>query len=161
MIGSYTFELDNLLSLVEHANGYIYKQCWGRQNFSVLRYPVNILNLLYYITGITHGNFNIILKSSFERLLSRFGLTKLKYKQKMALIYFLSGRDVFVNLPIGISKSLIYRQFAPLNDCCTAFVWMLWVTEETNTFGSLLFPKFHTISSVIVGKFTCSGENTV
>jgi len=48
-----------------------------------------------------------------SNILQRFGLTELKNEQKKALFYLLSGKDVFVNLPTGFGKSLIY-QLSPL-----------------------------------------------
>ena len=51
--------------------------------------------------------------SSLQSILPRFGLAELKDEQKKALFYLLSGKDVFVNLPTGFGKSLIY-QLAPL-----------------------------------------------
>ena len=44
---------------------------------------------------------------------STFGVQKLYPQQEKALSEFLSGNDVFVNLPTGYGKSLIY-QMAPL-----------------------------------------------
>ena len=38
----------------------------------------------------------------------RFGLDKLKQKQKDAIMSFVQGRDVFVSLPTGYGKSIIY-----------------------------------------------------
>lgn len=38
---------------------------------------------------------------------SRFGIT-LKDKQLEAMVTFLSGKDVFVSLPTGYGKSIIY-----------------------------------------------------
>ena len=38
-----------------------------------------------------------------------FGVQNLNPQQEKALAEFLSGSDVFVNLPIGYRKSLIYR----------------------------------------------------
>ena len=39
-------------------------------------------------------------------------VTKLRAEQKQALLHFITGRDVFVNLPTGFGKSPIY-QLAP------------------------------------------------
>ena len=39
-------------------------------------------------------------------------VTKLRAEQKQALLHFITGRDVFVNLPTGFNKSPIY-QLAP------------------------------------------------
>ena len=44
---------------------------------------------------------------------STFGVQKLYLQQEKAFSEFLSGSDVFVNLPTGYGKSLIY-QMAPL-----------------------------------------------
>ena len=54
-----------------------------------------------------------IFEKSLQSILPRFGLAELKDEQKKALFYLLSGKDVFVNLPTGFDKSLIY-QLTPL-----------------------------------------------
>ena len=52
-------------------------------------------------------------ESSLCSILPRFALRELKDEQKRALFHLVSGKDVFVNLPTGFGKSLIY-QLAPL-----------------------------------------------
>ena len=37
------------------------------------------------------------------------GLKNLNPQQEKAVVEFLSGRDIFVNLPMGYGKSLIYH----------------------------------------------------
>ena len=61
----------------------------------------------------TRDDFQAIFETSLQSILPRFGLTELKNEQKKALFYLLSGKDVFVNLPTGFGKSLIY-QLSPL-----------------------------------------------
>ena len=51
-------------------------------------------------------------ESSLKAFLPKFGVTELRADQKQALLHLISGRDVFVNLPTGFGKSLIY-QLAP------------------------------------------------
>ena len=58
-------------------------------------------------------DFKAIFETSLQSILPRFGLTELKNEQKKALFYLLSGKDVFINLPTGFGKSLIY-QLSPL-----------------------------------------------
>ena len=52
-------------------------------------------------------------ESSLKAVLPKFGVTELCAEQKQALWHLISWRDVFVNLPTGFGKSLIY-QLAPL-----------------------------------------------
>lgn len=59
------------------------------------------------------NHYENIFESSLRNVLPRFGLTELYDEQKQALFYLVSGKDVFVNLPTGFGKSLIY-QLAPL-----------------------------------------------
>lgn len=61
----------------------------------------------------TREDFKAMFETSLQSILPRFGLTELKNEQKKALFYLLSGKDVFVNLPTGFGKSLIY-QLSPL-----------------------------------------------
>lgn len=61
----------------------------------------------------TLDDFKAIFETSLQSILPRFGLTELKDEQQKALFYLLSGKDVFVNLPTGFGKSLIY-QLSPL-----------------------------------------------
>lgn len=61
----------------------------------------------------TREDFSSLFESSFQSVLPRFGVKELKDEQKAALFYVLSGKEVFVNLPTGFGKSLIY-QLAPL-----------------------------------------------
>jgi len=65
------------------------------------------------MAGDTQNDFKAIFETSLQSILPRFGLTELKDEQKKALFYLLSGKDVFVNLPTGFGKSLIY-QLSPL-----------------------------------------------
>ena len=51
-------------------------------------------------------------ESSLEAVLPKFGVAELREQQKLALLHLISGKDVFVNLPTGFGKSLIY-QLAP------------------------------------------------
>ena len=44
--------------------------------------------------------------NSLKAVLTKFGVTKLRAEQKQALLYLISGRDVFVNLPTSFGKSL-------------------------------------------------------
>ena len=46
----------------------------------------------------------VVVKEASESL----GVSKLKDKQKDALVAFASGRNVFVSLPTGFGKSLCY-----------------------------------------------------
>ena len=50
-----------------------------------------------------------------EEVSSRFGVT-LKAKQSEAILSFMSGKDVFVSLPTGYGKSLIYASLPPAYD---------------------------------------------
>ena len=61
----------------------------------------------------TREDFSSLFESSFQSVLPRFGVKELKDEQTAALFYVLSGKEVFVNLPTGFGKSLIY-QLAPL-----------------------------------------------
>ena len=61
----------------------------------------------------TRDDFKAVFETSLQSILPRFGLTELKNEQEKALFYLLSGKDVFVNLPTGFGKSLIY-QLSPL-----------------------------------------------
>ena len=51
-------------------------------------------------------------ESSLKAVLPKFGVTELRAEQKQALLHLIFERDVFVNLPTGFGKSLIY-QLAP------------------------------------------------
>ena len=44
---------------------------------------------------------NEVFETSLRNVLPTFRLTALKDEQKQALFYFVSGHDVFVNLPTG------------------------------------------------------------
>ena len=59
------------------------------------------------------SRFEELFEASLKSILPRFGITELYEQQKEALFYLVSGKDVFVNLPTGFGKSLIY-QLAPL-----------------------------------------------
>lgn len=50
-----------------------------------------------------------------EKVSTRFGIS-LKEKQSEAIVQFMSGRDVFVSLPTGYGKSLIYALLPPAYD---------------------------------------------
>jgi superfamily II DNA helicase RecQ len=52
-------------------------------------------------------------KKAVEDVKSLFSVSTLKQEQEEALFNFVSKRDVFVNLPTGFGKSLIY-QMAPM-----------------------------------------------
>ena len=52
-------------------------------------------------------------KSSVKAFLPKIGLTLLKQEQNGALFHLISGKDVFVSLPTGYGKSVIY-QLTPL-----------------------------------------------
>ena len=45
---------------------------------------------------------------AIERVKEALGLTELKPKQVEAISAFVSGRDIFVSLPTGYGKSVIY-----------------------------------------------------
>ena len=47
-------------------------------------------------------------KEAIDKAREMIGLTDLKVKQKEAIRAFLEGRDVFVSLPTGYGKSIIY-----------------------------------------------------
>ena len=49
-------------------------------------------------------DFKAIFETSLQSILPHFGSAELKDEQKKALFYLLSGKDVFVNLPMGFSK---------------------------------------------------------
>ena len=51
-------------------------------------------------------------ESKLKAVLPKFGVAELREQQKLALLHLISGKDVFVNLPTGFGKSLIY-QLAP------------------------------------------------
>lgn len=51
-------------------------------------------------------------ETSLKGVLPKFGLMELKPNQKRALLSLISGHDVFVSLPTGYGKSIIY-QLAP------------------------------------------------
>ena len=51
--------------------------------------------------------------SAVDRVCRKFNIENLKEQQSTALYEFLCGKDVFVNLPTGYGKSLIF-QMAPL-----------------------------------------------
>ena len=61
----------------------------------------------------TREDFNSVFESNLQSVLPRFGVKELKDEQKAALVYVLSGKDLFVSLSTGFGKSLIY-QLAPL-----------------------------------------------
>ena len=43
------------------------------------------------------------------------GYNELKQEQVQAVVEFVSGRDVFVSLPIGYGKSLMYESLPEVN----------------------------------------------
>ena len=49
------------------------------------------------------------LETSMKTASQRFGVSELKKQQKSAVEATLCGKDVFVSLPIGFGKSLIYQ----------------------------------------------------
>ena len=61
----------------------------------------------------TRDDFKAIFEKSLQSILPRFSLAELKDEQKKAMFNLLSGKDVFVNIPMGFGKSLIY-QLTPL-----------------------------------------------
>ena len=65
------------------------------------------------MAAYTRDDIKAIFEKNLQSILPRFGLAELKNEQKKALFYLLSGKDVFVNLPTGFGKSLIY-QLTPL-----------------------------------------------
>ena len=48
------------------------------------------------------------IEKALEDAVSMYGITQLKPKQREAMLSFLSGIDVFVTLPTGYGKSIIY-----------------------------------------------------
>jgi superfamily II DNA helicase RecQ len=42
------------------------------------------------------------------RTLATLGIKQIKDQQKQAILSFVSGRDVFVTIPTGFGKSIIY-----------------------------------------------------
>ena len=67
---------------------------------------------------------SVDVKYAFERALGLCGLKELKEKQKEALLVFKDEDDVFVSLPTGYGKSIIYG-ILPLTDT---------LSSETKTF---------------------------
>ena len=65
------------------------------------------------IAADTRDDFKALFEKCLQSILPRFSLAELKDEQKKAMFYLLSGKDVFVNLPTGFGKSLIY-QLTPL-----------------------------------------------
>ena len=63
---------------------------------------------------------------AIQTAIGKLGYTKLKNEQLSAIKGFVSGKDVFVSLPTGYGKSLIYVVFLfhldivcePLCKCC-------------------------------------------
>ena len=51
---------------------------------------------------------SVDVKYALERALRLCGLKELKEKQKEAILAFINGNDVFVSLPTGYGKSIIY-----------------------------------------------------
>lgn len=56
------------------------------------------------------------LEKSIEESVKALGLCSLKRHQKEAILSFLSGQDVFVLLPTGYGKSIIYAILQLLYD---------------------------------------------
>ena len=48
------------------------------------------------------------IEKALENAVCMCGITQLKPKQREAMLSFLSGKDVFVTLPTGYGKSIIY-----------------------------------------------------
>ena len=51
---------------------------------------------------------SIDIEKALEDAVCMYGITQLKPKQREAMLSFLSGKDVFVTLPTGYGKSIIY-----------------------------------------------------
>ena len=51
---------------------------------------------------------SVDVKYALERALGLCGLKELKEKQKEVILAFINGNDVFVSLPTGHGKSIIY-----------------------------------------------------
>ena len=67
----------------------------------------------------------------------QFGLNKLKQKQKDAIMVFVQGQDVFVSLPTGYGKSIIYTALPFIFDsinCIFSYVYLAY----TNCSGRLV-----------------------
>ena len=52
---------------------------------------------------------SVDVKYVLERVLELCGLKELKEKQTKAILAFMDGDDLFVSLPTGYWKSIIYR----------------------------------------------------
>ena len=70
------------------------------------------------------------------------GISKLKDEQKDALVAFVSGRDVFVSLPTGFSKSLCYS-------CLPGVFARLRNTEYSSDSSIELFPIVVIVSLLV------------
>ena len=60
-----------------------------------------------------------------EQAVKSLGYRELKYEQKKAILDFISGKDVFIALPTGFGKTLIY--------CCLPRVFDLLLEYDTPT----------------------------
>ena len=60
-----------------------------------------------------------------QSICPKFNVSSLKESQFQALYSFICGEEVFVNLPTGSGKSLIF-QLAPLDGRFTSSVWNFW-----------------------------------
>lgn len=65
------------------------------------------LSDIHYSKGEHEQQFQGIIWVKFEELFNKVWLEK--DEKKIALFYFLSGKDVSVNVPTGFGKSLIYQ----------------------------------------------------
>ena len=64
-------------------------------------------SLVMYIGGAIMC-INMDATHAIKATLEKTGISQLKEKQEEALLTFLSGKDIFVSLPTGYGKSLIY-----------------------------------------------------
>ena len=55
-------------------------------------------------------------KLAFEAVKEQFELSDILPEQRESIKAFFDGKDVFVNLPTGYGKSLIYQIIPPLMD---------------------------------------------
>ena len=58
--------------------------------------------------GIKGGALNMDVKSAMTKAAEKLGYSNLREKQREAMKEFSSGRDIFLTVPTGYRKSIVY-----------------------------------------------------